>query len=458
MKVPKNLLDKYNQALPRYTSYPPANHFKAMDNDAYIRLLDESNTLSPSNISIYIHIPFCHKICFYCGCNSMRLSRPQTVTEYVEAIKKEILMVKDRLDGNRKVSQIHYGGGTPNAIPVEMLMEINRLIFDNFRFIDKPEIAIECHPAHLYPDTIEKLVQGGFNRISLGIQDFDASVLKAVNREPSRMPVDQITRIFKSLQPEGGINLDFIYGLPYQTPQSFLSSMAKAIELNPDRVVTFSYAHVPWVKNHMQALEKMGLPLPETKMQMFEESYLMMVNAGYTVVGMDHYAKATDELALALADNELHRNFQGYCTRRTTGQVYAFGVSGIGQMTGGYAQNTKSVETYIQAIGLGQFAVEKGAVVNEQQKIIRDVIDQLMCNRLLQWDKIGTTYGISPWQVKEAVGFDMARFSGMADDGLLSIDAQGVTVSELGRFFIRNIASSLDPMLANGTNMYSKSV
>lgn len=458
MKVPKNLLDKYNQALPRYTSYPPANHFKAMGHQEYVKLLGESNELSPSNISVYIHIPFCHKICFYCGCNSMRLSQPKTVGEYVEAIKKEILMVKAHLHGHRRVSQIHYGGGTPNAIPVEMLMEINQLIFDNFDFIDKPEIAIECHPAHLYPDTLEKLVKAGFNRISLGIQDFDANVLKAVNREPSRMPVDEIIHIFKSLRPDGGINLDFIYGLPHQTPQSFLNSIAKAIELAPDRVVTFSYAHVPWVKNHMQVLEKMGLPSPETKMQMFEASYQLMAEAGYSVVGMDHYAKATDELALALANNELHRNFQGYCTRRTTGQVYAFGVSGIGQMTGGYAQNTKNVETYISAIKTGQFAVEKGVAVTEQQKIIRDVINQVMCNRLLEWDKIGAAHDITSEQVKQAVGFDPMHFAEMANDQLVSIEERGLTVSELGRFFIRNIASSLDPMLVNGANMYSKSV
>jgi oxygen-independent coproporphyrinogen III oxidase len=458
MKVPQHLLDKYNQALPRYTSYPPANHFKEMGHDTYVELLDASNNDEPSNISIYIHIPFCHKICFYCGCNAMRHSRPQTVVDYVAALKQEIKMVKSHLAPNRKVAQIHYGGGTPNAIPVEMLASINQLLFDEFVFADDAEIAIECHPAHLYPDTLEKLVAARFNRISLGIQDFDTSVLKAVNREPSRMPVSEIIGICKSLRPDMGINLDFIYGLPYQTPESFAKTIDEAIAHNPDRIVTFSYAHVPWVKNHMYALEKMGLPTPETKMQMFEQSYQQLTQSGYIDVGMDHYAKADDELAVALKHNQLHRNFQGYCTRRTTGQVYAFGVSGISQLTGGYAQNTKNIEAYIASINKGVLPIEKGYAVNQTDKVVRDVINQIMCNRVLDWQAIGASYGLTGSDVATLAGFKAESFAPLVADDLVTLNDHGFELSDMGRFFIRNVAALLDPMLQQGTQMYSRSI
>jgi oxygen-independent coproporphyrinogen-3 oxidase len=458
MIVSRQLLEKYNQGVPRYTSYPPANLFTNFSHDEYVKALGESNSEQPSNISIYIHIPFCNKICFYCGCNSMRIGQAETVRQYIEAIKKEILMVKRHLQPNRQVSQIHYGGGTPNAIPVDYLLEINHLIFDNFAMMPNAEVAIECHPAHLSHDTINKLAEAGFNRISLGIQDFNNEVLKAVNREPSHLPVAEIINRIKQLNPQTGINLDFIYGLPLQTPESFARTMQQAVELNPDRIVTFSYAHVPWVKSHMKALEKLGLPDAETKMQVFEQAYHQMTSNGYIEVGMDHYAKPEDELVTALNNNDLHRNFQGYCTRHTTGQVYAFGVSGISQLTNAYAQNTKELEAYINAINNDRFAVEKGYAVNQRQQMIRQVINQVMCNMRVEWAPTAALFNTDVTSLLEAISFDAKRFDALVADNMVILTPQGIEVTPSGHFFIRNVAVALDPDYKGGNSIYSKAV
>lgn len=458
MIISRQLLEKYNQGVPRYTSYPPANYFTAMTHDQYEHALEESNEEQPSEISIYIHIPFCHKICFYCGCNSMRISHNDTIGQYIEALKKEILMVKQHLAPNRNVSQIHYGGGTPNAIPTSFIRDINELIFKNFDIHPQAEIAIECHPAHLYADTIDTLSAAKFNRISLGIQDFDTQVLKAVNREPSRMPVNEIIAHFKSNNPQTGINLDFIYGLPNQTPDSFAKTMQQAVDMNPDRIVTFSYAHVPWVKSHMAVLDKMGLPSAETKLQMFEETYNLLTSNNYIEIGMDHYAKPNDELVLALKNNDLHRNFQGYCTRRTTGQVYAFGVSGISQLTGAYAQNTKDIDLYINTINKGEFATEKGYRVNERQKMIRQAINQIMCNMRLHWPSLASSMNVSVDTLLATINFDAKRFDSLCADNMVVLSPDGIEVTATGHFFIRNIAVALDPDYTGGNNIYSRAV
>ncbi|HLO90768.1 MAG TPA: oxygen-independent coproporphyrinogen III oxidase [Lentimicrobium sp.] len=458
--IPRNLLEKYNQSLPRYTSYPPANYFTAdFTSDDYRDLLTESNNGQPANISLYVHIPFCHKICFYCGCNSVKYPKAVSIENYIEALLNEIKMVKTYLDPSRKVSQLHFGGGTPNAIPVEYIERINELIFSQFQFIENPEIAIECHPAHLDEEYMTRLVKAGFNRFSLGIQDFDLKVLKTANREPSRMPLDQLTSFLRGLDSKIKINFDFIYGLPLQTPESFSETIKKALPYSPDRIVTFSYAHVPWFKKHQLALERAGLPDAETKLQIFEKAYGILLEAGYSDIGMDHYAKGNDELLLALKNNELHRNFQGYCTRRTTGQVYAFGVSSISQLHNSYIQNTKDIGAYINSIDNNLFPVEKGYKLNFNEMVIRDVINQLMCNRHMHWQEIASTYGVTVNQIKEITGFDIQSVESLVDDNLIELGENTITITNTGRFFIRNIAVAFDPAMANASDKkFSKSI
>jgi oxygen-independent coproporphyrinogen-3 oxidase len=459
MEISQELIHKYNIAVPRYTSYPPANHFEdAFDASRALMLIDESNRNSPSNIAIYIHIPFCKKICFYCGCNTALMKQEETVAAYVESVKQEIRMVAARLDRTRKVSQIHYGGGTPNSINVSYLEELNQLIFDLFDFIPQPEIAIECHPAHLNELYLQRLLNARFNRFSIGVQDFNTDVLDTVNRAQAAMPVADIVRFLKEANPSISVNLDFIYGLPGQNVASFTETIAKAIAIRPDRLVTFSYAHVPWLKKHQQVLEKRGLPTSEEKMDLFMASRQLLVEAGYQPIGLDHYVLPADELNVALQNHQLHRNFQGYCTRRTTGQVYAFGVSSISQLERGYLQNVKDISVYMQSVARGELPVEKGLALTDDQLLIREVIEQLMCNKKLDIASFCECYGIDNERFEAITGFDASRLDEMSADGLVHFSNQILEITDTGSFFIRNIACLFDPAYLAQTRKYSQSV
>ncbi|HKK60842.1 MAG TPA: oxygen-independent coproporphyrinogen III oxidase [Salinivirga sp.] len=459
MQVPDSLLKKYNVPVPRYTSYPPANHFSDNFNGSnYKDLLVESNMLQPELISIYIHIPFCNKMCFYCGCNMCLTGDKKLIKPYIQALKKEITMVAAHLDKRRKVAQIHYGGGTPNSIASEFIREINEYLFNTFEFIDKPEIAIETHPAHLDEKYISELKDAGFNRFSMGIQDFNEEVLKAVNRDSAQMPVQELMQLMRSDNPEVAVNLDFIYGLPQQTPASFVETMEKAVQLQPDRLVTFSYAHVPWIKKQQKILEKRGLPSTETKMEMFLAAYHFLIHAGYHAIGLDHYVRENDELFVALKNKQLHRNFQGYATRRTTGQVYAFGMSAISQTESGYAQNEKDTQAYIDKIESGQYATVKGMHVSQEQTLVREIITHLMCNKEIDWQEMSEKLNITEETLKTIVQPDTTAFKMFDQDKLINPKANGFEVTELGSLFIRNIAAALDPAYKEQQQKYSKSV
>jgi oxygen-independent coproporphyrinogen-3 oxidase len=458
MKIPQQLIDKYNMPVPRYTSYPPANFFTTgFGPDDYVRALDRSNFENPQNISIYIHIPFCPKICFYCGCNTHHTKETGKMREYVDAVKKEILMVKQHLNPDRKVSQVHWGGGTPNSLPVEMIEEIMELIHMNFSFIEAPEIAMECHPAMLDEFFIERLVALKFNRFSLGIQDFNENVLKNVNRDSSKIPVEDLVNMIRS-HKNTSVNLDFIYGLPFQDKDSFASTIGRAISISPDRLVTFSYAHVPWVKKAQKILEKKGLPSAEEKLEMFETGYRLLTQNGYDAIGLDHFAKPNDELSIAFREKKLHRNFQGYCTRQTTGQVYAFGATGISQLESAYAQSIKDTDTYIAQIAAGKFPIEKGYEVSRREKIIRHVINEMMCNYYISWKTAEQVLETPAADIKKTIVYDEAGLTDFAGDGLLTFSEDEMVVLDKGKFFIRNIAASLDPVIKNATQKFSKAL
>ncbi|MFO7843823.1 MAG: oxygen-independent coproporphyrinogen III oxidase [Bacteroidales bacterium] len=459
MNTSKKLIDKYNIPVPRYTSYPPANHFRDDVNEKdYVDLIQRSNKGKPEQLSFYIHIPFCKKICFYCGCNTNPMVNEKAVDEYITAVKKEIEMVTALINPNRLLSQIHFGGGTPNAISSKYIIEIKELLVSKFKTIAQPEIAIECNPANLDEKYIADLRHAGFNRLSIGIQDFDKHILKNVNRDPSQIPVEKVIELLKQDSPDVAINLDFIYGLPGQTVESFLNTIQHAIELKPDRLVTFSYAHVPWIKKHQQILEKKGLPGAEQKLQMFLSGYELLKSAGYQNIGLDHYVLPKDELFKALNNHQLHRNFQGYCTRRTTGQVYAFGVSGISQMEDGYVQNTKNIKAYTDNLKLNQLPVERGYKLSPREKTIKEVINALMCNQYLHWENMAGKLNLSVKDLKQSVSFNPDLFDDFVDDGLLIMNEQELKVTEKGSLFIRNIAATLDPEYKEQLNKYSKSV
>lgn len=457
--VNRELLEKYNYPVPRYTSYPPANFFtEDFGQQNYLQAIDKSNNWNPQNISIYIHIPFCLKMCYFCGCNSYALRQADVVDAYVKALIKEIEIVCSRLDRNRFISQIHYGGGTPNAIPVEYLQEINNILFSMFQFIPEPEIAIEVNPAYLTIEQMTGLKNAGFNRFSIGIQDFDVEVLDAVNREKPGMPIEDIINFLREDSPEIAINLDFIYGLPKQTAVNFAETIKKAIVLKPDRLVTFSYAHVPWVSKIQKKLEKEGLPEPDEKVKMYEAAYSVLTKNGFEAIGMDHYANPDDELTVARKNKQLHRNFQGYCTRRTTGQVYAFGVTGISQLEGVYAQNTKSIDEYITKINNGDLTTIKGYELTQQQIVVREVITELMCNEQIVWSKISDLLGIPVDVVKSQTNYNEELLKKFEADGIIILSDEKIQVTGQGQLFIRNVAASLDPLIKAGQTNFSKPV
>jgi len=333
--------------------------------------------------------------------------------------------MKKVINSDRKISQIHWGGGTPNYLPLETVKDIMQVFFDNFNFIEKPEIAMECHPGHLTYEYIDGLIETKFNRLSIGIQDFDEKVLKAVNRDNSLIPVKELVQYIKA---KGGVsvNLDFIYGLPFQEVENFTRTIKQAIDISPDRLVTFSYAHVPWVKKVQKKLEKYNMPDVTKKTQLFEIAYSLLTKNGYKAIGLDHFAKPADELSTALDSKNLHRNFQGYSTRETTGQVYALGVSGISQLSNAYMQNTKSVKVYTEKINKGLFPIEAIYFLNKEEKITREIIEELMCNLYLNWERVAQNHNLSVKEIKEIVEYSPNLLSDFKSEGLLDFDENTV--------------------------------
>lgn len=450
------ILEKYNTPVPRYTSYPPANFFGEMTAEVYRNAVVESNRSGNNQLSFYFHIPYCRHLCHYCGCNSYSMRSPEAVKSYVDALHKEIDMMIPLLDKGRKIAQIHYGGGSPTAIPFAYIKELNQHLLAAFDCIDNPEIAIECHPGYLNADDWHELCACGFNRFSLGVQDLHDDVLKVVNRRPSLLPIEEIFALLRAEHKK--INLDFIYGLPKQTPQRFLENIEKAVQLAPDRLVTFSYAHVPWVNKQQMVLEKAGLPAATDKQEMFRLASDYLLQHGYKTIGMDHFVLPDDELFIALNQGLLHRNFQGYCTRRTTAQVYAFGVTGISQLESAYAQNTKNIDEYIEQINKGEWTVKKGYLLTEEQQVVREVIETLMCNERIDWRTLSERLGKSVDAIKRMTAYSEAKMQEMQADGIIVYTNNELKMTEEGSAFVRSVAASLDPMLLNSGKSFSKPV
>lgn len=450
------LIEKYNISVPRYTSYPPANYFREFGEEEYVDAVICSNNARNGNVSFYIHIPYCRRLCHYCGCNSYAMQKEDRIGAYIDALHREIELVARHISKDRKISQIHYGGGSPTAMPVGVLKELNEHLLSLLPTIGQPEIAIECHPGFLTHKDWEGLAEARFNRFSIGVQDFDTEVLKAVNREPSALPMEEIFGILRSAG--ASINMDFLFGLPGQTPESFNASIKKAVSLRPDRLTTFSYGHCPWIFKRQLILEKQGLPSAEDKAEMFRKAKETLTGADYLGIGLDHFVLPDDELATALKTHKLHRNFQGYCTRRTTAQVYAFGVTGISQLETAYAQNSKVIPEYIDEVSAGRLPIKKGYLLSAQEQIAREVIETLMCNYHIDWSEIAQSLSLDTSTIKQAVNYDEARLSEMQTDGILRFNDAELTMTEDGNPFVRNVAATLDPLMINTTRKFSKPI
>jgi len=458
MEMDPKIIKKYDRPGPRYTSYPPATQFiEGFTEGEYLSAVDESNQMEPRGISLYVHIPFCPRLCHFCGCNTQIGRDTAFIRRYFDALLKEIDQVVAHMDRERPVTQIHWGGGTPNSVDLSLVEQVMDRFTQWFHLSNEPEIAMECSPAYLDTDDIDRLSEMGFNRISLGIQDFKEDVLRIINRKPSKLPVDELVDYIHQ-QTSATVNLDFVYGLPGQTLESYLHTIRKAAEIKPDRLVTFSYAHVPWVKKSQRILEKIGIPGPELKMEMLLRGYDVLCDAGYDPIGMDHFALPGDEMAEAFKMNSLHRNFQGYCTRKHTGQVYAFGASAITQLHHAYIQNTKAVDQYIDSIENSKLPVDKGYILNEKERYIRHIINQIMCNGQLDLDLEASRMGFRLHELKKLLDYSEESFMELERDGLIFTKADKIKTTPLGMLLIRVIARQLDPDYHNYEKRFSKTI
>ncbi|MEZ0323543.1 MAG: oxygen-independent coproporphyrinogen III oxidase [Hydrogenothermaceae bacterium] len=441
----RELIEKYDKPAPRYTSYPPATEFSSeIDKAEYIKKIVQSNERK-TPLSLYFHIPFCENACYFCGCNVIITRRKEVVEPYLQHIYKEMDIYKTLIDTkNRKVVQLHWGGGTPNYLSDEQTIELFNNIKERFEFDTKAEISIEIDPRHVDRDRIFLLREIGFNRVSFGIQDFNYKVQEAVNRiQPQKMIFDVMNWIreagFES------VNIDLIYGLPYQTLETFTDTIEKTIKLNPDRIAVFNFAYVPWLKRLQRNIDEKTLPVAEEKLRILQMTIEKLTKAGYVFIGMDHFAKPNDELAIAQRERTLHRNFQGYTTKADA-ELFGFGATSISMLYDGYVQNYKVLRDYYETLEAGNLPIERGVYLNEDDIIRRDIIMKLMCHFRLVKSEVEDRFNIN---FDRYFRYELEKLKEMEDDGLLVLYPDRVDVTPMGRLLIRNIASTFDVYLRN---------
>lgn len=452
------LLRKYNQPGPRYTSYPTAPLFSEdfTDEDFVAEISATNSAGEASDLSLYLHFPFCEKLCYFCGCN-MRVSHDrELIANYNRYVKKEIELLLPRISRERRVAQMHWGGGTPSYLLPEEIADIGSFIRRNFEFTADAEASIEIDPRGLSRDHVEAFRECGFNRVSMGVQDFELEVQKAVNRIQS----EEITRRAIDWSRDAGfssINLDLIYGLPHQTPESFAETVEKIIHISPDRIAVFNYAHVPWLKKHQNLIKAEDLPTAEERLQILGATIERLTQSGYQYIGMDHFAKKTDELAVAQNNGTLYRNFQGYSTKAGC-DVYAFGISAISQFKDIYAQNVKNIHDYYARIDAGRAATYVGYRMTEDDHIRKETIMQLMCHLTVGKREIEKRFNID---FDDYFADELRKLDVFRDDGLLRITGDSIDVEGRGKLIIRNIAMCFDAYLEKMTAekpVFSKTV
>ncbi len=452
-----DLVRKYDRPGPRYTSYPTAPQFN--DNFTHANFLDEiirtNNLENPADLSLYFHIPYCDTLCYFCGCNMIISRNRERINKYINYLKNEIDLLRTYLKPERKVAQIHWGGGTPTHLFPNEIKELISYINENFNFVEKPENGCEIDPRELTYEHLVALREGGFNRISMGVQDFNEKVQKAVNRIQPESLTRQVVDWIRELEFDS-INLDLIYGLPFQTVMEFEKTVDSIIDISPDRIALFNYAHVPWMKKHMELIKPEDLPTPEEKLHILKMSAAKLTEAGYIFIGMDHFAKPNDELSIALKEKKLYRNFQGYSTNAGT-DLYALGITSISQFGNIYAQNFKTEKEYFSALDDGIFPIAKGYAMSEDDKIRKEVIMKIMCDFELDFAKIENKFGIN---FDEYFKFGLSNLTELIEDKLIKLANRKITVSEMGRLLIRNVAINFDGFIERKTDTakYSRTV
>lgn len=440
-------LTQYNEAAPRYTSYPPANFFgKGVEMDEYSNFLELTNSTGIPEISFYFHIPFCPKRCLFCGCQTEIGVVKSAKEEYFEALHLELDQVLPLLDSNRPLTQVHFGGGTPNAVPVAWLAKILDRLRDKFSHHQNAEIAIECDPALFSRNTPTELWNAGFNRVSLGVQDFSQEVLNGVNR---LVPKNGVADAVQKLREAGfkSVNLDMIVGLPGQTPEHWAANLNELIKIRPERIAAFAYAHVPGFKPHQKELESLYFAPPAEKLTMTMDLYETMLEQGYIAVGMDHFALPQDELGEATLQGKLARNFQGYCVKHRTGQVVAIGASGIAQWEMAYSQNIKDSKEYTAAIKAGKSKVERFYALSDVERRQRRLIEQILCEGKLDFGSLDPYADFTTEQMQEFRTSFQDKIQNLLQEELILEREYGFELSGRGQWVRRVVAARLDPLL-----------
>jgi len=449
-----DIIKKFNTSGPRYTSYPTApNWNEARDSGNYLNALKKLDE-SQNPISIYIHIPFCEKMCLYCGCSvTIRKANPQVGDNYLDHLFKEIDLFSTQLNYTPKVKQIHLGGGTPNYLTPDQNSRLMLKLRSTFKVLEDAEISVELDPRIIDINYLHHLRKIGFNRVSMGIQDFDLKVQEAVNRVQPYEMVEPIIKEVQRLKFES-INLDLIYGLPHQSAASFQDTISKVIDLNPDRIALYSFAFIPWLKSHQGLLKEDDFPSDDEKINLFLSASRQFSDADYISIAMDHFAKKDDELATAFASGTLYRNFMGY-TIMPTEDFIGFGLTSIGFIQNHYFQNIKDIRQYYNAVTIGQHPIIREKVLNQDDIIRQYVINSLMCKFKLDTKELEERFQIN---FNEYFKDEKDHLQFCVDEDLLHVETNSnistanatktnptiYTVTDLGKLFVRNICMGVD--------------
>ncbi len=444
LDVSFELLHKYNVPGPRYTSYPPAPAFtESFGARDYEAVIEESNLrANPAPLSLYFHLPFCERLCYFCGCTVMITGKNHDPEDaYLSTLFSEIDWLSSRISTPRKIVQMHLGGGTPTYFSAEKLERLSARVRERFRFAEDAEIGAEIDPRVTTPKHLEALRRAGYNRLSMGVQDFDPRVQEAINRIQPYEATRDLTRAARGLGFES-INMDLIFGLPHQTPESFRATIERIVSINPDRLAVYSYANVPWMKKHQKVLEP-DLPGEREKFEIFKTALEELSAAGYEYIGMDHFARPNDELSRARRERTLWRNFQGYTTKAGT-DLFGLGMSSIGSVGPAYVQNERDLHAYEKALAGGGPATMRGFRLNDDDELRRRVIQNLLCHGVIVKREIEAEFGIA---FDEKFASAIEKLEACRADGLVELSESEIRATALGRVFLRNLAMPFDAYL-----------
>lgn len=454
IEISEELIRKFDKLGPRYTSYPTADRFNtAFTGQSYESYLAQrAQRSSNPPLSIYVHLPFCESLCYFCACNKIITQDHSRVTEYLRYLDKEMALVASHLGPDRKTVQLHLGGGTPTFFNADELRQLMDMIRKHFEFTPDAELGVEIDPRTVRDGTLEMLAELGFNRNSFGVQDFDPAVQQAVNRiQPFDMVEKAVTESRKSNFQS--INADLIYGLPKQTLESFSRTLDSLIQVSPDRIALYNYAHLPSRFKAQRLIVAADLPSAEERLQIFMMSTQRLLDAGYVYIGLDHFSKPDDELNKARLDKSLHRNFQGYTTRAEC-DLIGFGVSAIGKVGNSYSQSVRTVAAYYQHLDQGQLPIEKGFDLSSDDLLRRKIIMTLMCSAPLEIDALNREHDID---FVKYFATEMSILHQYEEAGLITIDPSCIRVTPKGRMFVRAVGMTFDKYLTQPTtSTYSK--